>query len=289
MNALRLALAQYPIEEPATLSAYLGKLTAWCEEAAGAGAQLLVFPEYAGAEAMAVFGRAANRDLSGATEKLQDLLPAVDDHLAALAARLGVWIVGPSAPRRTGDRLVNRASVFSPDGILDVQDKAILTPFDREEWRLSGGDALTLFETPFGKVGVLICYDVEFPLLARDLAARGAALLVCPSCTDTLAGYWRVRIGAQARALENQCAVVQAPTVGEAPWTRALDVNRGAAGLFLPPDQRSVPDGVAKLGRMDEPGWVHAEVGLDAVTALRERGEVRGFRDWDEQARVLPD
>ena len=145
-----------------------------------------------------------------------------------------------------------------------------------------GGPGLLLFGGPeLGTLGVAICYDVEFPLLVRRQVEAGAALVLVPSCTDTLAGYHRVSISCRARALENQCFVLQSPTVGDAPWSLALDVNVGAAGIFGPIEQRLYPDGIVALGALNESGWVHAELDLEALAAARRDGQVRNHRDWD--------
>jgi predicted amidohydrolase len=108
-------------------------------------------------------------------------------------------------------------------------------------------------------------------------------LLLVPSCTDAEHGYYRVRIGAQARALENQCYAVQAPTVGEAPWSPAVDINRGAAGIYGPPDRGFPGDGVVANGTMDAAQWVYGEVDLARVAELRADGGVLNARHWAEQ------
>lgn len=109
----------------------------------------------------------------------------------------------------------NRAWLFGPDGLIGYQDKQIMTRFEREQWNIDAGiEGLKAFATPIGRLGILICYDNEFPMLGRRLAELGVELVLAPSCTDTLAGAYRVRIGAQARALENQYAVLSAPTAG---------------------------------------------------------------------------
>jgi len=136
---------------------------------------------------------------------------------------------------------------------------------------------------------VLICYDSEFPLLARAAVEAGAEVLLVPSCTDSLHGYWRVRIGAQARALESQAYVIHSPTVGDAPWSPAVDVNRGAAAVYGPPDRvrggdwGTPCDGVLALGEEGQPGWVHAEIDLALVAELRADGGVLNARHWAEQ------
>src|SRR5690606_29656539 len=187
-------------------------------------------------------------------------------------------------PWRLDDgRYVNRALVCAPDGRYDWQDKQIMTRFERETWGIASGSGLKVFDTALGCFAINICYDAEFPLLARAQCAAGAKLLLVPSCTDTAAGYHRVRIGCQSRALENQCIVVQSPLVGEAPWSAAIDVNVGAAGVFGPPDHGFPDDGVLAVGEMSQPQWLHADIDLAAVSAVRAQGQAFNFRHWDEQ------
>ena len=127
-----------------------------------------------------------------------------------------------------------------------------MTRFENEDWGIVAGDRLNVFVTPLGRLAVLICYDSEFPLLARAAVEAGAQVLLVPSCTETMRGYWRVRLGSQARALEGQCYAVHSPTVGEAAWSPAVDHNRGAAGIYGPPDRHAgfaMPeDGVLAIG-----------------------------------------
>ncbi len=120
-------------------------------------------------------------------------------------------------------------------------------------------------------------------LLARAQAEAGMELLLVPSCTEAEHGYWRVRHGAQARALEGQCYAVHAPTVGMAEWSPAVDLNRGAAGIYTPPDGPFPPSGLLVAGEMDAPQWLFGAIDLDHVAALRADGGVLNMRDWAEQ------
>src|SRR5690606_19816354 len=95
----------------------------------------------------------------------------------------------------------NRAWLIGPAGTAGYQDKIILTPWEKAVWGIRSGDRPRLFETELGRIGICICYDVEFPRIARAMAEAGVDVILAPSCTDTLAGYHRVRVGAQARAL----------------------------------------------------------------------------------------
>lgn len=285
MREVRVAAAQYPIDRFDGLDAYEAKLAGWITRAAEAGAQLLVFPEYAAMELGALAPDPG--DLAGSTDVVARLLPEIDALHRTLARRHGVHVLAGSAPVKGGDGLFrNVARLFTPGGAVGRQEKVMMTRFEREPWGVVGGGPITVFRTALGTIGVSICYDVEFPLIARAQAEAGAEIILAPSTTETLHGYWRVRHGGQARALENQCYVVHAPTVGEAPWSPVVAANRGAAGVYGPPDGDFPDDGVVALGGRDVPGWVHATLDLDRVAALRADGGVLNFAHWPEQGVV---
>ena len=283
MTAFTVALAQYPIEQIASFAAWQEKISRWVRDAVQQGAALLVFPEYAPME-LASLDPASMGDLAGSLRFVAALAPQIDAHHAALAAEHNVHIVAGSIPCPLDDgRVVNRARLFAPNGKSSNQDKIVMTRFEREKWDIASGAPIRLFDTALGRIGISICYDVEFPLIARAQAEAGAVLILSPSCTDTLQGYWRVRIGAQARALEGLCFVGQAPTVGMAPWSPVVDENYGAAGLFGPPDGDSPDDGVLALGELGAGQWVYGDVDPARVTRWREEGTVRPYTHWPEQ------
>jgi predicted amidohydrolase len=284
---IKLAACQYHIDLLPSWQAYAHHLTELCEDAAGQGAQLLLLPEYAGLVLSGQLPVEQRGDLYASIAGIQPLLPAWTELCAGLAKRLGVYLQPGSLPVLDGDgRYRNRAWLFGPEGNLGSQDKLIMTRFEREQWQIAAGSGLRVFDTALGKLGILICYDNEFPLLARRLAEAGVDLILAPSCTDSAAGFYRVRIGAQARALENQVAVLQSPSVGLAPWSPALDENYGRAALYLPPDHGLPADGVlAESAELypDRSHWLHCELDLDAVRRVRQQGQVFTRRDWPEQ------
>ena len=288
MAAIRIATAQYNIGTLAGWPEYEAKVSRWVAEAAGAGARLLVFPEYFSMELARLFPAAVYQSLSGQLESLQELLPGFLRLFEAQAREHGVHIVAGSYPVRQADGAYrNRAFLFYPDGRRDHQDKLQMTRFENEQWFIQGGDELRVFDTELGRIGINICYDSEFPLLARRQVEAGADLILVPSCTDTMAGYWRVRIGCQARALENQCYVVQAPTVGLAPWSEAVDINIGAAAVYTPVDYGFPDNGVLAIGELNATQWVYADIDLAAIGHIRETGQVFNYRDWPGQSRCL--
>jgi predicted amidohydrolase len=278
-----LAAAQYGVSEIANWDAYAEKIGRWVAEAVGQGARLLVFPEYGAMELAALFGPKLRANVRRQVEELQHLLEPFLALHCDLAYRHGVYLLAGSFPVREGRAFVNRAHFFAPDGRCHAQDKLVLTPWERENWGMAPGATLNVFETAIGRIGVNVCYDAEFPLLARQHAEAGAELLLVPSATDTLAGHHRVRVACRARAVENQLYVVHAPLLSGASWSEAIDVNVGAAGIFAPCDRGLPDDGVLAEGELNWPAWIYAHLDLAALRAVREEGDVRNLRDWQAQ------
>jgi predicted amidohydrolase len=288
---IKVAAAQYPVEEIASFSAFESKLLRWVSQAAAEGANLLVFPEYAALELSRIAGAQISRDLRGSLSASQSYLGDYDAAYASLSRHYGVFILAGSAPVRLADgRFVNRARLFAPGGASGVQEKRIMTRFEAEEWGISPGNGLCVLDIGIAKLGIAICYDAEFPLIVRALAEAGAEILLVPSCTDTPSGYHRVRAACAARALENQFYAIQSSTVGEAPWLAPLDVNIGAAAAFAPPDRAVSANGVLTEGPLNAAQWIYADLDLDALAKVREDGEVLNSKCWRLQpgAAALP-
>ena len=279
---MKIATAAYPLDVLTSWAQYEDKLAHWVAEAAVQGAELLVFPEYGAMELATLDGADVAGDLEKSLYAVSDKLEEADRLHVKLAAEHDVHIVAASGPAATEGRPVNRARLITPSGQIGVQDKQIMTRFEREEWGVIGGNALQVFDTTLGKIGILICYDSEFPLLGRALA--DCDVICVPSVTETLAGYWRVRIGSMARALENQCITAMSSVVGAADWSEALGQSFGAGGIFCPPDRGFPSTGVLGVREVNAPGWTIAEADLAQVAEVRADGIVLNRRDWQDQA-----
>jgi predicted amidohydrolase len=278
-HTVKIAAAQYPIERFATLGGYEDKLSHWVAEACGAGAELLVFPEYGAMEYAGAAGADAE-SLAGSLAAAADGMAHMADIHSELARRHRVHIVAASGPCRTdAGTFANRARLFTPSGQNGAQDKQIMTPFE-QDWGISPGSGLQVFETALGVIGIAICYDSEFPLLVHALCAAGAEIVAVPSCTEFVSGWSRVRTAALARALENSCVTVQSPTIGEAPWSPSVDANSGAAGIFVPAERGLSDTGVLASGHLNAAGWVYATVDLAHLRHIKGAGEMRNVRDW---------
>jgi len=289
MAEIRIAAAQYPIDSFADFAGFEAKLERWVAEAAGEGAQLLVFPEYAAMELASLFGPEVAGDVQQSIDALTTLLPRLDAAHAHAAERHKVHILAGSLAHRRGSRTPNTARLFTPNGRMGVQDKQMMTRGERD-WGVAPDGPIRVFETGLGLIGIAICYDIEFPLIARAQALAGAHVILAPSCTETLAGYSRVHIGAMARALESQCVTVQSPLVGEASWSAVVDRNTGRAGIFGPPDRGFPATGVIAEGALNKPQWVYGTADLAAIDEVRRDGMVLTMHHWDEQhgAAVAP-
>jgi predicted amidohydrolase len=260
------------------------RLDHWIGGAAAGGARLALFPEYAGCEA-ALLGAPQG---DPAPKAWRDRMAEVADRYAAMVSSLaqkhGIYVLAGSLCARDAEAgFVNRAYLCGPEGGLSWQDKLILTPYEREKMEISPGAELKCFDTALGRVGILICYDSEFPLLARRLVEEGVDLILVPSATDYPAGQTRVRQSCRARAIESQCLIVQAPVLGGAAGCDILDLGTGRAAAFSPPDHGLPSDGIIAQGDTDVEGWVIFEADPAQIASPRKGGQVGNVAHWPEQ------
>jgi predicted amidohydrolase len=299
---VRIAAAQYPVQKRRTWIDFCRKLQSWVAEAVRNKAQILAFPEFGAMELTSIFenppvGRrrspatlgsspitAAERRerpiLQRAVNAVQPLLPDYRMLHAELADRYGIYILASSLPVRGRDGILrNTAYFFAPDGTMGTQEKIVLTSRERDCWGITSGNQVRYFDTRFGPLGIAICYDIEFPLIARSQAEAKVRIILSPSCTSSLRGYYRVRVGAQARALENQAYVVQCATIGKTPWLSGGTIV-GAAGVYVPPDLGPREDGVLIQGAINKPRWIYADLDLAAIGQLRPHDRLANREDW---------
>jgi predicted amidohydrolase len=280
---MKIAAAAYPIEWHNRWNEYVGKLRVWVRTAAENGAELLVFPEYAAMEVASLAREEIAADLERSIDAVSARIKDVNELHSSLAREFNVHICAASGPvRREDGKPVNRARLFAPDGSNGAQDKLMMARFEREKWNISRGDAVKVFDTALGRIGLLIGYDSEFPLIARAMTEAGAEILVVTSCAPSLQGYRRIRVAAMARALENQCIVVHSTTVGDAKWLVTARQSIGTAAIFGPPDLGFPEEGIIATGKMNVAGWVYGETTLEAVREVRANGMVSNFNDWHD-------
>lgn len=291
---MKVALANYPISAFSHFSAWKTHTTAWVNEASEKGAQVLVFPEYGAMELVSWAPTQVQQDVVGQIQWIQDYYADFQKHWRSLAQQLGCVLIAPSFPLVWENRVVNRTGVFGVNGQVSYQDKLHMTRFEKEIWGVERGDpTLRVFETPWGKIGIQICYDIEFPIGSALLAQAGAQAILAPSCTETLRGASRVHIGARARSLENQVWVGVSQTTGNARWSEAVDINYGYTALYTPPDKALPETGIFREGKHQEVGWMIDPLDFEATEQVKRDGQVFNAKDsqfyasgWSDLHRV---
>ena len=213
-------------------------------------------------------------------EALTRYTPRFVEALRKMAVSYNINIIGGSHPTRAEDGdIQNVAYVFLRDGSVHEQEKIHPTPNERHWWNIKGGDRVHAIDTDCGPIGVLICYDSEFPELARRLVDEGARLLFTPFCTDNRQGYLRVRYCAQARAIENQCYVVLSGNVGNLPNVENMDIQYAQSCILTPCDFPFARDGVAAEASENVETVTVADLDLSDLGWARSQGTVRNLRD----------
>jgi predicted amidohydrolase len=194
--------------------------------------------------------------------------------MKGLATKHAMTIIAGSHPTREGNKLLNVSFTCLPNGTVVAQPKLHVTPNERCWWGINGGGTLQVIDTPTCKIGVLICYDVEFPETARYLAEQGAEIIFVPFCTDNRQGYLRVRYCAQARAIENQIYLAMAGNVGNLPHVNNMDIQYGQACVLTPSDFAFARDGIKAEADSNEETVLISDLDLDDLHEARHGGTV---------------
>ncbi|CAG5007711.1 hypothetical protein DYBT9275_04109 [Dyadobacter sp. CECT 9275] len=277
---LTVASAQYPITEHSNFTSWQQHTENWVKKAVEDNASLLLFPEYGAMELVSLFPEDVREDIRRQVQALENLREDFCRTYEALAVKYKCIIIAPSFPVADHGGYVNRAFVFSPTGQAGYQDKFFMTRFENEDWGIQSGEkVLTLFDTDWGAFGIQICYDTEFSLGAQLLCAAGATFILAPSCTETIRGATRVHIGARARALENQAYTVVSQTVGNAPWSPAVDINYGYAAFYATPDKDLPEEGILASMSPQQEGWLVHTLDFTKIENVRSDGQVFNFAD----------
>lgn len=272
---MKIATCQYQIERLPNWESYAKKIESLVTHAKKQDAQVLLLPEYAGVE----IGGLQQTD-----EKLyaviQPLLPRYLNLFKELAAKYQMYLQpGTILEEVAPQQYINRAYFFEPNGKVGYQDKLQLTEFEKNSQLIQRGKSQTIFETPLGKIGIAICYDSEFPEIVKYLVTNGAQLILVPSYTNSLSGYYRVSLSCRARALENQCYVAVSFVVGKVDLSEPVDNACGSAAIYSPVDVGFPDDGVLALGTMSKVEMIVSEIDFKKIAWVRENGQVRNFAD----------
>jgi predicted amidohydrolase len=279
MDRIRVGSLQYFIRPVQNFEQFRDQVDGLVETAVDYKCHLLVFPEYFTVQLLTLGN--VKRPISEQVRDLAKQVPRFVELMSALARKHRLYILAGSIPAmdRADGPIYNEAFFFGPSGGFGVQGKLHMTRFEVEDWKVSARSGLRLFETEYGKVAVAVCYDVEFPEIARVAARAGAHVLLVPSCTDERQGYLRVRYCAQARAIENQMFVIQSHTVGSLPMVPAVSLNYGQAAILTPSDFAFSRDGILAEGNPNQEMMVIGELNLRTIVESRANGTVLPLND----------
>ncbi|MEZ4756871.1 MAG: bifunctional GNAT family N-acetyltransferase/carbon-nitrogen hydrolase family protein [Flavobacteriales bacterium] len=275
-EVVRLGLVQWQMRPMANLDALCDQVEFFVDAISSYQADFCLFPELFNAPLLAEFNdldeASAMRGLARYTEPLRDKF--ID-----YAIRYNVNIITGSMPWQDGALLKNVGYLCRRDGTWEKFEKVHITPNEVQYWGMKGGDEVRVFDTDCGKIGILICYDVEFPELSRLLAMQGMQILFVPFLTDTQNGYMRVRRCAQARAIENECYVAIAGSVGNLPKVENMDIQFAQSAVFTPSDFAFPTKGIKSEATPNTEMTLIVDVDRDLLKELNAHGSVRIMRD----------
>lgn len=268
---VRVACVQYQMRKLSSFAEFARHVTYFTDVAADNAADFVLFPELFTVQLLSMTKTKSPQE---GMKKLAEFTPKLTRLLSKLAVKYGVTIIGGSHPTPVGKDLQNISTVFLPDGTTAEQPKLHVTPNERVWWGITGGNTLQVIETPMAKIGVLICYDSEFPEAARYLADEGAEIIFVPFCTDNRQGYLRVRTCCAARAIENQVYVALAGNVGNLPDVENMDVQYAQAAVLTPSDFAFARDGIAAEAEANEETVLICDLDLDELREAQQSGTV---------------
>lgn len=276
---VRIAAVQYGFRRVSDAQEFERQAEYFVLSAADYGCDFITFPELF---AMQLLSSGERLPASEAIATIDALTPRFTAFLTDLAQRYRINIVGGSHPVRIDTGATrNRCHIFLRDGSTHYRDKLHPTPSEREAWGIEGGTArdADVIETDCGPVGVMICYDSEFPELPRRLIDQGAEILFVPYCTDDRRGHLRVRYCCAARAVENQCYVVTAGVTGNLPNVLNMDIHHAESAILTPSDMPFARDGIAAEVTPNSEGMAIADLSLADLRQARANGAVRNLAD----------
>lgn len=275
-KVVRLGTVQWQMRSIASVEVLMQQVEFFVDALASYKTDFVLFPEFFSTPLLSVLSDVPAPD---AMRKLAEHTEGLRDAMLELAVSYNINIIAGSMPLYRKRRLYNVSYLLRRNGTWDAQYKLHITPDERSYWGVEGGSRLRVFETDAGKVGILICYDVEFPELARILADQGMQILFVPFWTDTKNGYLRVRRCAQARAIENECYVAITGSVGSLPKVENIDLQYSQTAVFSPSDFSFPHDAIMAEATPNTETTLIVDVDLDDLKELRSQGSVRNFQD----------
>ena len=275
-SIVRIGLVQWQMRPYKSLNDVFEQVEFFVDAVSDYKSDFILFPEYFNAPLMAKFNHMSE---SEAIRELARYTNDIRDRFINLAISYNINIITGSMPLLKENGLYNVGFLCRRDGTYETYEKVHITPDESKSWGLTGGSAVKTFQTDCAKIGILICYDVEFPELSRIMADQGMQILFVPFLTDTQNGYSRVRVCAQARAIENECFVAIAGSVGNLPRVHNMDIQYAQSGVFTPCDFAFPTDGKRAEATPNTEMILVSDVDLDLLSELHTYGSVRNLKD----------
>lgn len=274
---VRVGVVQWQMRPIKSVEELLAQAEFFVDALSDYNSDFILFPEFFTAPLMGLCK--AGTQPTESIRFLAEFTPKIVEAMSRYAVSYNVNIIAGSMPLLEGDRLFNVAYVCERSGVVHEQYKLHITPNERDYWVIEGGDGLAVFDTDAGKIGVLICYDVEFPELPRLLSQMGMDILFVPFWTDTKNGYLRVQRCAQARAIENECYVVISGSVGNLPQVDNLDLQYAQSAVYAPSDFAFPHDAIMSETTPNTEQLLLVDLDLDKLQELRVEGSVTNRKD----------
>lgn len=275
-TVVRLGLVQWQMRTYADFEGLTEQIEYFIDAVSGYEADFVIFPEYINAPLMAAYNHLSEaeaiRKLAGYTKRMRNTF-------TELAISYNINVITGSMPEVRNGELYNVGHLCKRNGETEKYEKIHITPSEVSVWGMKGGSQIKTFDTDAGRVGILICYDVEFPELARLLAMQGLDILFVPFMTDTQNAYSRVRNCAQARAIENECYVAVAGSVGNLPKVHNMDIQFAQSVVFTPCDFSFPTTGIKAEATPNTEKILIVDVDLGLLKELHLKGTVQILKD----------
>lgn len=273
---VRIGAVQWQMRAISSADEMLQQVEYFIDALSGYKSDFALLPEFFNAPLMGLTDRNQQMDairfVAGFTDRFKR-------EMSQMAVSYNINIITGSMPELEGDALYNVSYLCRRDGSVEEQRKLHITPHEKRDWVIEGGDQVNVFDTDAGRIGILICYDVEFPELGRLMADEGLEILFVPFWTDTRNAYLRVRHCAQARAVENECYVVICGSVGNLPEVESLDVQYAQSSVFSPSDFAFPHDAVMSETTPNTEMLMFSDLNLDELRYLHHEGSVTNLKD----------
>lgn len=275
-TVIRLGLIQWQMRSLGNLDALFEQAEFFIDAVSGYGSDFALFPELFTAPLMADYNHLSEAE---AIKELAKYTDSIHKKMQEFAISYNINIITGSMPYLENGHVYNVGFLCRRDGTSEMYRKIHITPNEIFHWGITGGDTIQTFDTDCGKIGVVICYDVEFPELSRIMADQGMNILFVPFLTDTQNGYTRVKHCAQARAIENECYVAVAGCVGNLPKVNNMDIQYAQAAVFTPSDFAFPSNGIKAEATPNTEMTLIVDVDLDLLKELHEHGSVQTMKD----------